>query len=84
MYRRDDCIRSDLEMVGLQKVWEGKCLKVLLRQFYFDFRKYHVSKNTLCFSFEHHDYNSKNITHILYYSNNYLLYTPHYHIFYQK
>ena len=79
-----DCIGIDLELVGLQNAWEAMSSMRQLRGFCFDFGKYPVSKNTLCFSFEHHDYNSKNITHILYYSNNYLLYIQHYHIFYQK
>ena len=35
--------------------------KAVLRQFYFDFAEYPVSKNGLSFSFEHHDYNSTNI-----------------------
>ena len=32
----------DIEMVGLYEVLEGKCLKALLRGFYFDLRKYHT------------------------------------------
>ena len=75
VYRRDGLYQNDLELVGLQQVLEGKCLKAVLRQFYFDFSKYHVNKDGLCFSFEHYDYNSKNIIHIIYYSNNYLLYS---------
>ena len=36
--------RIDIEMVGLYDVLEGKCLKALLRGFYFDLRKYPVSR----------------------------------------
>ena len=45
VYRRDDCIGIDLEMVGLYEVLEGKCLKAVLRGFYFNRIKYPVSGN---------------------------------------
>ena len=47
VYRRDDCIGSGLEMVGLYKVWESLWGKAVLRGFTFTNHKYPVYKNGL-------------------------------------